>query len=61
MGGRGPEGHGLARFRADLTTEWLHPFDAGLPVISDCYSLNVESETAHFQPLYRFSYPLCGR
>lgn len=54
MGGRGPEGHGLARFRADLTTEWLYPFDAGLPVISDCYSLNVEDETAHFSPYTEF-------
>lgn len=54
MGGRGPEGHGLARFRADLTTEWLYPTDAGLPYIADCYSLNVEDETAYFCPYTEF-------
>ncbi|MGC7103132.1 hypothetical protein ACPZ19_51500 [Amycolatopsis lurida] len=54
MGGSGPEGHGLARFREDLTAEWLYPLDAGLPYISDCYSLNVESETAYFCPYTGF-------
>ncbi|MEU4770401.1 hypothetical protein AB0H12_45120 [Actinosynnema sp. NPDC023794] len=54
MGGSGPEGHGLARFREDLTTEWLYPLDAGLPYISDCYSLNVEGETAYFCPYTEF-------
>lgn len=54
MGGSGPEGHGLARFRGDLTAEWLYPLDAGLPYISDCYSLNVEGETAYFCPYTEF-------
>ncbi|KOX12153.1 hypothetical protein ADK67_47400 [Saccharothrix sp. NRRL B-16348] len=54
MGGSGPEGHGLARFREDLTVEWLYPRDAGLPSISDCYSLNVEGETAYFCPYTGF-------
>lgn len=54
MGGSGPEGHGLARFRADLTAEWLYPLNAGLPYISDCYSLNVDGETASFCPYTGF-------
>lgn len=54
MGGSGPEGHGLARFREDLTAEWLYPLDAGLPYISDCYALNVEGETAYFCPYTGF-------
>ncbi|MBB5801075.1 hypothetical protein F4560_000843 [Saccharothrix ecbatanensis] len=54
MGGSGPEGHGLARFREDLTVDWLYPLDAGLPYISDCYSLNVEDETAYFCPYTEF-------
>lgn len=54
MGGSGPEGHGLARFNHDLTPEWLYPRDAGLPYISDCYTLNVHDETAHFCPYRDF-------
>jgi hypothetical protein len=54
MGGPGPEGHGLARFSENLTVEWLYPLDAGLPYISDCYSLNVEGETAHLCPYSSF-------
>ncbi len=54
MGGPGPEGHGLARFKEDLTVEWLYPWDAGLPHISDCCSLNVEGETAYFCPYTGF-------
>ncbi|MEU4221271.1 hypothetical protein [Actinoplanes sp. NPDC026623] len=54
MGGSGPEGHGLARFGSDLTTEWLYPPDAGLPAIFDCYSLNVAGETAYFCPYTNF-------
>jgi hypothetical protein len=54
MGGSGPEGHGLARFRADLTVEWLYPLDGGLPYIADCYSLNVADETAYFCPYTGF-------
>jgi hypothetical protein len=54
FGGRGPEGHGLARFNQDLTVDWLYPHDAGLPYISDCYTLNVEGETAHFCPYVDF-------
>ncbi|MBQ0893120.1 hypothetical protein KBX37_08405 [Micromonospora sp. U56] len=54
MGGSGPEGHGLARFREDLTADWLYPLDAELPYISDCYSLNVEGETAYFCPYSGF-------
>ncbi|WP_436530670.1 hypothetical protein [Actinoplanes sp. HUAS TT8] len=48
MGGAGPEGHGLARFRDDLSVDWLYPHDAGVPSIFDCYALNVDRETAHF-------------
>ncbi|WP_327007162.1 hypothetical protein OHA72_07730 [Dactylosporangium sp. NBC_01737] len=47
LGGSGPQGHGLARFTQDLTPDWLYPFDAGLPVICDCYTLNVVSERAY--------------
>jgi hypothetical protein len=54
MGGNGPEGHGLARFTDDLTAEWLYPLDAGMPSISDCYSLNVAGETAYFCPYTDF-------
>jgi len=54
MGGSGPEGHGLARFNHDLTVDWLYPRDAGLPYISDCYTLNLVGETAHFCPYTDF-------
>ncbi|WP_157751872.1 hypothetical protein [Actinoplanes derwentensis] len=54
LGGRGPEGHGLARFNQDLTVDWLYPHDAGLPYISDCYTLNLHGETAHFCPYTDF-------
>lgn len=54
MGGRGPEGHGLARFAADLSVDWLYPLDAGLPSIADCYTLNVARETAYFCPYTSF-------
>jgi hypothetical protein len=54
MGGSGPEGHGLARFNHDLTVDWLYPRDAGLPYISDCYTLNLHRETAHFCPYTDF-------
>ncbi|WP_426512053.1 hypothetical protein ACPPVO_16390 [Dactylosporangium sp. McL0621] len=54
MGGSGPEGHGLARFDSDLTVDWLYPQNSGLPVISDCYSLNVAGETAYFCPFTDF-------
>jgi hypothetical protein len=54
MGGRGPEGHGLARFNPDLTPNWLYPHDAGLPYISDCYALNVDGESAHICPYNHF-------
>lgn len=54
MGGSGPEGHGLARFRVDLTVDWLYPQGAGLPTIVDCYTLNVEGETAYFCPYTDF-------
>jgi hypothetical protein len=54
MGGRGPEGHGLARFNSDLTVDWLYPLHSGLPRISDCYALNVAAETAYFCPYTEF-------
>ncbi|WP_203996372.1 hypothetical protein [Virgisporangium aurantiacum] len=54
MGGSGPEGHGLARFNSDLTVDWLYPWNAGLPYISDCYALNVAGETAYFCPYTDF-------
>ncbi len=54
LGGSGPEGHGLARFNQDLTVDWLYPHDAGLPYISDCYTLNLQGETAHFCPYTDF-------
>ena len=54
MGGGGPEGHGLARLNHDLTVDWLYPHDAGLPYIADCYSLNLDAETAHFCPYTDF-------
>jgi hypothetical protein len=54
MGGRGPEGHGLARFHRDLSVDWLYPVDTGLPGIFDCYTLNVHGETAHFCPYTDF-------
>ncbi len=54
MGGSGPEGHGLARFNHDLTVDWLYPQGTGLPYISDCYTLNLDGETAHFCPYTDF-------
>ncbi|MEU4156179.1 hypothetical protein [Actinoplanes sp. NPDC026670] len=54
LGEGGPEGHGLARFNQDLTVDWLYPHDAGLPYISDCYTLNLQGETAHFCPYTDF-------
>ncbi|MBF9131407.1 hypothetical protein I0C86_20930 [Plantactinospora sp. S1510] len=54
LGGAGPEGHGLARFNQDLTVDWLYPRGAGLPYISDCYTLNLHGETAHFCPYTDF-------
>ncbi|GAA2579067.1 hypothetical protein GCM10010435_64880 [Winogradskya consettensis] len=54
LGGSGPEGHGLARFNQDLTIDWLYPRDAGLPFISDCYTLNLDGATAHFCPYTDF-------
>ncbi len=56
MGGSGPEGHGLARFNHDLTVDWLYPRDAGLPYICDCYTLNLDGETAHFLPVHGLSH-----
>jgi hypothetical protein len=55
MGGSGPEKHGLVRFNSTLDAEWLYPLDAGLPYISDCYSLNVADETAYFCPYTKFN------
>jgi hypothetical protein len=54
LGGSGPEGHGLARFNQDLTVDWLYPHEAGLPFIADCYTLNLQGETAHFCPYTDF-------
>ncbi|GAA0808502.1 hypothetical protein [Spirilliplanes yamanashiensis] len=54
MGGSGPEGHGLARFTADLAADWLFPLDTGLPAIADCYALNVDGDTAHVCPYTDF-------
>ncbi|WP_285600222.1 hypothetical protein [Kineosporia sp. NBRC 101731] len=54
IGGSGPEGHGLARFNHDLTVDWLYSPNAGLPYISDCYTLNLDAETAHFCPYTDF-------
>ncbi|GAA0275233.1 hypothetical protein GCM10009539_73770 [Cryptosporangium japonicum] len=44
--GSGLGGHGLVRFDAELTPEWLYPFGTGLPTIWDCYGLNVAGEQA---------------
>jgi hypothetical protein len=38
--------HGIVRFTADLEPDWMYPFDTGFGPIDDCYSLNVEAETA---------------
>jgi hypothetical protein len=53
MGGRGPEGHGLARFTPGLEPEWLYPH-GDLPPIADCYTLNVAGETAYCCPYTNF-------
>ena len=37
-----------------MTIDWLYPRDAGLPYISDCYTLNLHGETAHFCPYTDF-------
>ncbi|MFG2038816.1 hypothetical protein [Dactylosporangium sp. NPDC048998] len=47
LGGGGPQGHGLVRFTQDLVPDWLYPFDAGLPIVFDCYALNVQGERAY--------------
>ncbi len=40
--------HGLVRFGADLSPQWLHPLPAGpeLPAVDDCSALNVHGERA---------------
>jgi hypothetical protein len=38
--------HGIARFATDLEPDWLYPFDAEVGQVHDCYSLNVDAETA---------------
>jgi hypothetical protein len=53
MGGRGPEGHGLARFTPGLEPEWLYPYGE-LPPIADCYALNVAGGTAYCCPYTHF-------
>jgi hypothetical protein len=54
MSGTGPQTHGLARFEANLQVEWVYPFDAGLPVVFDCYTLNVADESATICPYTDF-------
>ena len=54
MGGSGPQGHGLVRFTPDLNPDWLYPFDAGLPQVFDCYTLNVVLERAYLCPYTDF-------
>lgn len=45
--GRDPVAHhGITRFTADLEPDWLYPFDAEVGQVHDCYSLNVDVETA---------------
>lgn len=50
FGNGGPGAHGLVRFAADLSVDWLCP--EGL--ISDCYTLNVADETAWTCPYADF-------
>ncbi|WP_207123077.1 hypothetical protein [Actinocatenispora comari] len=54
LGGRGPEGHGLARFSSSLDSEWLYPGGSSLPSIVDCYTLNVDGEDAYCCPYTGF-------
>ncbi len=37
----GPGAHGLVRFGPDLRPVWEYPWNAGLPSVFDCYTLNV--------------------
>jgi hypothetical protein len=53
MGGRGPGGHGLARFTPGLEPGWLHPYGE-LPPTAGCYALNVAGETACCCPCTHF-------
>jgi hypothetical protein len=46
MSGSGPQVHGLARFTADLSIDWLYPQQPPLPTIFDCYALDAFDETA---------------
>ncbi len=45
---RGLSTHGLVRFGSDLSPQWRYPQarQTDLPVISDCYALNVAGEAA---------------
>jgi hypothetical protein len=54
MSGTGPQAHGLACFGANLQVEWVYPFDAGLPFVFDCYTLNVAGDTAAICPYTDF-------
>jgi hypothetical protein len=47
---------GIVRFNADLEPEWKFPYDAGLGPVDDCYSLNVDAETAW--SCYYSSFPI---
>ncbi|MFG2039114.1 hypothetical protein [Dactylosporangium sp. NPDC048998] len=55
--GGGPFGpHSIVRFTADLEPDWRYPGEAGFGPIDDCYSLNVEGETAW--ACYHSSFPI---
>ncbi|WP_130335422.1 hypothetical protein [Micromonospora kangleipakensis] len=45
--GNDPVGHhGIVRYAADLEPDWMYPYDTGFGPVDDCYTLNVEGETA---------------
>jgi hypothetical protein len=45
--GNDPAGHhGIVRYTADLEPDWMYPYDTGFGPVDDCYTLNVEGETA---------------
>jgi hypothetical protein len=45
-GGDSVAHHGIVRFTTDLEPDWVYPFDTSFGPVDDCYSLNVEAETA---------------
>jgi hypothetical protein len=50
--------HGIARLTADLEPDWMYPFDAEIGQVHDCYSLNVDAETAW--SCYYSGFPSCA-